>query len=72
VGVVPTSPGTAWVVSQTDYTIAWPEVTARAHARLQLRSDPGTYAFALELDVYEDDVLIRSRRWDRTVPRRLQ
>jgi predicted acyl esterase len=72
VGVRPDEPGVAWVSSQTDYEIAWPEVTARAHARLELRSDASTYRFALTVDVDENGDRLASRRWAREVPRKLQ
>jgi predicted acyl esterase len=72
VGVRPEEPGVAWVASATDYEIAWPEVTARAHARLRLESDATTYRFTLELDVDEDGERIATRRWSRTTPRILQ
>ena len=71
-GVAPLTPGDAWVESTTDAEVAWPEVTARARARLELRSDPTTYRFDLTLDVFEDGDPIASRRWERTVPRKLQ
>lgn len=71
-GVAPLTPGHAWVTSMTDAEIAWPEVTARARARLELRSDPSTYRFDLSLDVFEDGEPIASRRWERVVPRKLQ
>ena len=72
VGVRPDEPGIAWVRSQTDYEIAWPEVTARAHARLELRSDARTLRFELILDVKEDGERLATRRWTREVPRKLQ
>ena len=71
-GVAPLTPGDAWVESSTDAEVEWPEVTARARARLELRSDPATYRFDLTLDVFEDGEPIASRRWERTVPRKLQ
>jgi predicted acyl esterase len=71
-GVRPLSPGDAWVESADETEITWPEVTARAHARLRLESDPTTYRFDLNLDVYENDELIRTRRWQTTTPRKLQ
>ncbi len=71
-GVAPVTPGDAWVESTTDAEVAWPEVTARARARLELRSDPSTYRLDLTLDVFEDGEPIASRRWERTVPRKLQ
>jgi hypothetical protein len=72
VGVRAEEPGVAWVASRTDYEIAWSEVTARAHARLELRSDATTYRFELAVDVDEDGERLASRRWSRTVPRHLQ
>jgi predicted acyl esterase len=72
VGVRPNEPGVAWVASQTDYEIAWPEVTARAHARLQLRSDARILRFELVVDVDEDGERLATRRWAREVPRKLQ
>jgi hypothetical protein len=71
-GVAPLTPGDAWVESTTDAEVAWPEATARAQARLELRSDPSTYRFDLTLDVFEDGELIASRRWERIAPRKLQ
>ena len=72
VGVRPEEPGEAWVASHTDYEIAWPEVTARAHATLQLRSDAATYRLELQVEVDEDGERIATRRWARTAPRTLQ
>jgi predicted acyl esterase len=72
VGVRPEEPGIAWLESSTDYEIAWPEVTARAHARLRLRTDAATYRWELEVDVDEDGERLASRRWSRDVPRKLQ
>jgi hypothetical protein len=72
VGVAPLTPGDAWVESTSDAEIAWPGVTARARARLELRSDASTYRFDLTLEVFEDDRQIASRHWERTVPRKLQ
>jgi hypothetical protein len=71
-GVAPLEPGDAWVESTTDAEVAWPEVTARARARLELRSDGSTYRFDLTLDVFEDDRQIATRHWEQVVPRKLQ
>jgi len=71
-GVAPLEPGDAWVESTTDTEITWPEVTARARARLELRSDASTYRFDLALDVFEDDRQIATRHWEQVVPRTLQ
>ena len=72
VGVLPHEPGAAWVESTTDSQVEWPEVTARAVARLVLRTDPETWFFDLALEVYENGEPIRERRWQSTVPRLLQ
>jgi uncharacterized protein len=72
VGVDPFEPGTAWVESTDETEIAYPEVTARAEARLVLRSDPTTYTFDLALRVFENGELVRERHWDKVVPRKLQ
>jgi hypothetical protein len=72
VGVKPLAPGTAWVESDVETEIEWPEVTARTNARLLLRSDATIYHFDLTLDVYEDGQLIRTRHWETATPRKLQ
>ncbi len=72
IGVKPLVPGNAWVGSDVETEIAWPEVTARTNARLKLRSDATTYYFDLELDVYENDQLISTRHWETVTPRKLQ
>ena len=55
-----------------DEEIAQPEVTARAVARLVLRSDESTYRFDLTLDVFEDGRPLKTRSWQMETPRRLQ
>lgn len=47
-------------------------MTARAKARLVLRSDATTYSFDLGLEVYENDQLVRERHWENVTPRKLQ
>ena len=71
-GVDPAQPGDAWIVSRTEAEVRWPEVTARAEAVLELRSDATSYAFDLHLGVFEDGEELASRRWTRTSPRKLQ
>jgi hypothetical protein len=66
------TPGIASVEATTESEVAWPEVTARAVARLELRSDAASYLFDLALEVFENDRPIASRRWERVVPRMLQ
>lgn len=71
-GVAPHDPGRAWVESETDVEVAWPEVTARTVAHVELRSDAETYMFDLRLDVYENGELLRTRAWQSVTPRKLQ
>jgi uncharacterized protein len=71
-GVAPHEPGRAWVESETDVEVAWPEVTVRTVAHVELRSDAETYAFELRLDVYENGELLRTRTWQSATPRKLQ
>ena len=56
----------------TDVEVAWPEVTARSVANVELRSDAETYMFDLRLDVYENGELLRTRTWQSVTPRKLQ
>lgn len=72
VGVSTRDPGDAWARGSCTYELEWPEVTARAVGRGELRSDAATWSLALELEVFEDGELRWQRRWDRTVPRHLQ
>jgi uncharacterized protein len=65
-------PGDASVRSVSDAEVRWPEVIARARAQLDVVSDPTTYRFDLHLDVFEDGIPLRSRRWTREVARKLQ
>jgi hypothetical protein len=71
-GVDPERPGHAYVDSMADEEIVWPEVTARAVARLVLRSDETTYRFDLTLDVFEDGRPLKTRTWQIETPRALQ
>jgi putative CocE/NonD family hydrolase len=71
-GVSPLTPGDAWVECTADAEVTWPEVTARARAHLELRSDASTYRFDLTLEVFENDRNIATRRWEQVVPRKLQ
>ena len=70
-GVVPHDPARAFAESQTDVEVAWPEVTARAVARVELRSDAERFWFDLRLDVFEDGEPLRTRTWRSDTPRGL-
>jgi predicted acyl esterase len=72
VGVDPFEPGRSWVESTDEAEVVYPEVTARATARLELRSDATTLFFDLTLRVFEDGRPLRERHWARVVSRRLQ
>jgi hypothetical protein len=70
-GVSPHDPARAFAESQTDVEVAWPEVTARAIARVELRSNSERFGFDLRLDVFEDGVPLRTRTWRSERPRGL-
>jgi predicted acyl esterase len=70
-GVVPHDPARAFAESSTDVEVAWPEVTARAVARVELRSDADRFGLDLRLDVYENGGLLRTRIWRSETPRGL-
>lgn len=72
VGVHPAEPGKAFVESICEDEVSWPEVKARARARLLLTSDTSTYDFALVLEVWENDELVATRNWHTVTPRKLQ
>ena len=63
VGVDPERPGHAYVESTAGTEVVWPEVTARAHTHLVLRSNETTYRFDLTLDAFENGRPIANRRW---------
>ncbi|HEX4746038.1 MAG TPA: hypothetical protein VFU99_04060, partial [Gaiellaceae bacterium] len=74
VGVAPREPGRAWAEGRARYAIAWPEASVRTESRLRLDSTPTAYRVVV--DVVADEVggeLGRiERRYERTIPRRLQ
>jgi len=70
-GVIPHDPARAFAESQTDVEVAWPDVTARAVARVELRSDAERFLFDLRLDVFEDGEPLRTRTWRSDTPRGL-
>ncbi|MGE5227238.1 MAG: CocE/NonD family hydrolase [Planctomycetaceae bacterium] len=65
-------PGRTRASGEVMFQLDWPEALVRTESRGTLRTDPDTWRLELELDVYEGGELLRSRRWDRAVPRRLQ
>jgi hypothetical protein len=72
VGVRGDEPADAWGRGGTTYELAWPDVTVRTESRGSLRTDATTWYLELELDVFENDVSVAHRTWERTAPRHLQ
>jgi hypothetical protein len=78
VGVSLADPGAAWARATSRYVIRWPEADCATEATLDLRSDADSYHVVVELVAEElsDDVQTgigrRQRRFERTIPRRLQ
>jgi predicted acyl esterase len=79
VGVSTVDPGAAWARASARYVVRWPEADCATEARLELRSDADAYhvvvdVVAEELADGEGVVGIgrRERRFERTIPRRLQ
>lgn len=75
VGVSTRDPGDAWARATSRYRIAWPEAAVATEARLDLRSDASTYHVTVEVVAEEegDSGIGRiERRFERTIPRRLQ
>jgi predicted acyl esterase len=65
-------PGVAAASGGVSFELSWPEVTVRTASRGTLRTDETTWHLELELEVSEDGGVIRTRRWERTLPRNLQ
>jgi hypothetical protein len=75
VGVLSFEPGTAWARATSRYRIEWPEGTVATEARLDLRSDSSTYHVVVDVVAEEEGgngIGRIERRFERTVPRRLQ
>ena len=75
VGVSISDPGRAWARAATKYRIEWPEATVTTEARLDLRSDAETYHVTIDVvarEEGEDGIGRIARRFERTIPRRLQ
>jgi uncharacterized protein len=78
VGVSLTDPGEAWARAKSRYVIRWPEADCAAEATLELHSDADAYHVVVEVVAEElsDDqptgIGRRQRRFERTIPRRLQ
>jgi hypothetical protein len=77
VGVSTADPGNAWAKARSRFVLRWPEAGCATEARLDLRSDADAYhvvvdVIAEELGGAPDGLGRRERRFERTIPRRLQ
>jgi hypothetical protein len=75
VGVSTDDPGNAWVRATSVYRIAWPEAVVATEARLDLRSDAEAYHVIVDVVAEEEGgggIGRIERRFERTIPRRLQ
>jgi hypothetical protein len=75
VGASRNEPGNAWARATSRYRIQWPETTVATEARLDFRSDSEAYYVAVDVIAEEegDGGIGRiERRFERTIPRRLQ
>jgi hypothetical protein len=75
VGVAASNPGRAWASARARYDIEWPETTVTTEAHLRLRSTDSTYHVVVEVVASEDGpdgIGHVERRFERTIPRRLQ
>ena len=75
VGVAASNPGRAWASARATYDIEWPEATVSAEAHLRFRSTASEYHVVVEVVASEDapdGIGYVERRFERTIPRRLQ
>ena len=75
VGVSTHDPAVAWARGRAVYRIEWPEATVRTEARLDLRSAADAYHVVVDLVAEEEGAAgidRHERRYERTIPRRLQ
>ena len=75
VGVAEHHPGRAWAAARASYEIVWPETTVSTEAHLQVRSTSTTYDVVVEVVASEqgpDGIGHVERRFERSIPRRLQ
>ncbi len=75
VGVAASNPGRAWARASTRYDIEWPETSVSTEAHLHVRSDADAYHVVVEVVATEDGaegIGHIERRFERTIPRRLQ
>jgi predicted acyl esterase len=75
VGVSTKDPGEAWARATSRYVIRWPEADCATEARLDLRSDAESYHVVVDViaeELAETGIGRHERRFERTIPRRLQ
>jgi putative CocE/NonD family hydrolase len=74
VGVSTVDPGDAWAKARCRFVVRWPEAECATEARLDLRSDAEAYHVVVDVVAEElgDRPARRERRFERTIPRRLQ
>ncbi|MGH2734897.1 MAG: CocE/NonD family hydrolase, partial [Actinomycetota bacterium] len=65
-------PGDAAAESRVRFHIEWPEATVASEVHCSLESDKDNYLLDLRLETFENGELQWQRRWERTIPRRLQ
>jgi hypothetical protein len=69
------NPGRAWASARTTYDIEWPETTVSTEAHLRFRSSSTEFHVVVEVVASEDapeGIGHVERRFERTIPRRLQ
>jgi uncharacterized protein len=75
VGVAANNPGRAWARAASRYRIEWPETTVATEAHLELRSRTDAYHVVIQVVATEhgaEGIGHIERRFERTIPRRLQ
>ncbi len=72
IAVSTVDPGRAHASGGTTFELRFPEAMVRTASRGILRSDADSWHLELELEVAEDGEVVATRRWERSIPRRLQ
>ena len=74
-GVAANNPGRAWARAASRYRIEWPETTVATEAHLEIRSRSDAYHVVVQVVATEhgaEGIGHIERRFERTIPRRLQ
>lgn len=58
--------------AEVTFELSWPGVEIATTSRLDLRATPESYEIVVDLTAVEDGVVVAERRWESSVPRRLQ